>query len=280
MRFDYNKKEMVLNKIKRVSFLTSDYIMSSDVETSNDKKIILDFSYDIINTRTGVIVASGSYIIKETWETRSLKYGKYAKSKVKDYKKKLQSGECKLISLMDLYYLLNSLISTYGIKIFMAYNGKFDLEAIYSTFDYSNKKMKLWQKSAFELASEKPLFMQLDLLDLWTYASKLYKTKKFKKWYDKAIKIYSNSGNRKTTAEIVGRYILENLHFIEEHTGAKDLEIEYLIFIACYFNSPNKMVWLNYSGLWGVWRLAQDFIISKDSKLYSMFVLNKSCYAR
>lgn len=279
MRFNKDKNEMILNKIKRVSFLTSEYILLCDVETCNDNKIILDFSYVIINTRTGVIVASGSYIIKESWHTRSLKYGKYAKGKAKDYTKKLKNKECELITLIDLYDLLNNLINTYNIKIFMAYNGKFDLEALYCTFSYSNKKMKLWQKSAFELSNDKPLFMQLDLLDLWTYASKLYKKKKFKKWYDKAIKVYSNCGNRKTTAEIVGRYILENLHFIEEHTGAKDLEIEYLIFIACYFNSANKMVWLNYSGLWGVWRLAQDFIISKDSKLYTMFILNKNCYA-
>ena len=64
MYFNVLKKEIVLNKIKRVSFLTSDYILLCDVETCNDNKIILDFSYDIISTRTGVIVASGSYIIE------------------------------------------------------------------------------------------------------------------------------------------------------------------------------------------------------------------------
>ena len=70
MFYDKNKHEIVLNKIKRVSFLTSEYILLCDVETCNDNKIILDFSYDIISTRTGVIVASGSYIIKECWQTK------------------------------------------------------------------------------------------------------------------------------------------------------------------------------------------------------------------
>ena len=137
MYFNVLKKEIVLNKIKRVSFLTSDYILLCDVETCNDNKIILDFSYDIISTRTGIIVASGSYIIKESWQTRSLRYGKYAKSKIKNYVKKLKNKECELISLLDLYDLINNLISSYNIKIFMAYNGKFDLEALYSTFNYS-----------------------------------------------------------------------------------------------------------------------------------------------
>ena len=146
MFYDKNKHEIVLNKIKRVSFLTSEYILLCDVETCNDNKIILDFSYDIISTRTGVIVANGSYIIKESWQTRSLRYGKYAKGKVKNYIKKLNKKECKLISLLDLYDLINNLISSYNIKIFMAYNGKFDLEALYNTFNYSNSKMKLWQK--------------------------------------------------------------------------------------------------------------------------------------
>ena len=146
MFYNELKKEIVLNKIKRVSFLTSEYILLCDVETCNDNKIILDFSYVIISTRTGVIVASGSYIIKESWQTRSLRYGKYAKSKVKSYIKKLKNEECELISVIDLYDLLNNLINNYNIKIFMAYNGKFDLEALYCTFNYANSKMKLWQK--------------------------------------------------------------------------------------------------------------------------------------
>lgn len=271
--FKKSSGDFVLNKIKKVSLAKEKYLLLVDNETCNDDKIILDFSYNIVNAKTGQIVEKNTYIIKETWETPTLRNGIYSKDKVKDYRSMLKSNKATLITKQHLYYKLNYLIKHYGVNIFIAYNGVFDLESLYNTFDYTNKRMKQWQHKCWRNLANKPLFLKLDLLDLWTYASKYYRTKSFKNWYDKAIGVYGATGNRKTTAEIMARYLKENAVFQEAHKGLEDLEIEYSIFMACVWKSPNKIVLLNYIGLWGVWKLAQDVKIQKDSNLYQKVVL-------
>ena len=273
--FKNEKGQFILNRITKRSLAKEKYLLLVDVETCNDNKIILDFSYNIISTKGGAVIEKGCLVIKESWETRSFKNGIYAKGKKKDYSTMLRKGQATLISKQDLYNKLNQLIDTYNLSVFMAYNGSFDLEAIYNTFDYQNKKMKLWKHKCWRGKENKPKFMKLDLLDLWTYASVLYKTPQFKKWYDKEIALYSSTGNRKTNAEIMARYIKENNLFLETHKGIEDLEIEYGIFIACIWHTKNKVVLLNYIGLWGAWKLAQNEKLSKDSKLYNHLVLQQ-----
>lgn len=273
MIFKNSKNELVLNKVKKVSLLKNNYLLLVDVETCNDNKIILDFSYKIISCKTGQVVEQNTFIIKESWETTSIVNGIYSKCKKKDYKKMLKENRALLIDKQHFYNKLNKIIKTYDIKIFMAYNGKFDLEAIYNTFDYSNNRMKFWKSKCWRKGKLQALFKNLDLLDLWTYASVFYKTKEFKEWYDKNIGVYSAKGNRKTNAEIMYKYLKENCMLIETHLGQEDLDIEYQIFIACVWKRPNKMVVLNYSGLYGAWKLAQDTKLKKDSKIYQKVVL-------
>ena len=274
MIFKNDNNELVLKRVCRLSLAKQDYILLVDVETCNDNKLILDFSYMIISCKSGLIIERNSYLIQEIWETRSLVNGKYAKGKKKDYKEMLKNNKITLITKQHLYNKLNKIIATYNIKIFMAYNGKFDLEAIYNTFDYTNNRMKLWKHKCWRGGDKKPLFRQLDLLDLWTYASIFYKTKHYKKWYDKNIKEYSASGNRKTNAEVVYRYLKENHLLKETHIAQEDLDIEYQIFIACVWKKSTKMFIANYSGLWGAWKLAQNKI-DKLSKIYQKLVLNR-----
>lgn len=275
MIFKNSKNELVLKKVIKISLGKITYILLVDVETCNDGKIILDFSYKIVSCKTGCIVEEGTFIIEESLKTKSIAYGIYSKNKLKRYRKMLKEGKATLISKQHLYNKLNKLIRDYDIKVFMAYNGKFDLEAIYNTFDYQNKKMKLWKNKCWRKGHLKPLFKNLDLLDLWTYASVFYKTKDYKDWYDKNICVYSPTGNRKTNAEVMYKYLRENNLLCETHIGREDLDIEYQIFMACVWKRLSKQVVLNYSGLYGAWKLAQDRKLSKDSKIYKKVVLQK-----
>jgi hypothetical protein len=275
MIFKNDKKDLVLKKVCKKSLRKEKNLLLVDVETCNDQKIILDFSYMIISCKTGLVVDRNTYIIKESWETKSIVNGIYSKSKKKDYKKMLKEKRAILIDKQHFYNKLNKLIKDFDIKIFMAYNGKFDLEAIYNTFDYENKHTKLWKLKCWRGGNLKPLFRNLDLLDLWTYASVFYKTKDFKKWYDTNICEYTKTGNRKTNAEIMYRYLKENKFLVETHLAQEDLDIEYQIFMSCVWKQPNKMVLLNYSGLWGAWKLAQNARYTKNDKLYQKLILLK-----
>lgn len=274
MIFKNDKNELVLKKVCKSSLAKQKYLLLVDVETCNDQKIILDFSYMIISCKTGLVVERNSYLIEESWNTRNIINGIYSKPKKKDYQKMLKEKKASLISKQHLYNKLNKLIKDYEIKIFMAYNGKFDLEAIYNTFDYTNNRTKLWKSKCWRGGNYKPLFKDLELLDLWTYASVFYKTNHYKKWYDTNIKETSDKGNRKTNAEIMYKYLKENKFLIETHIAQEDLDIEYQIFLACVWKRKDKQVILNYSGLWGAWRLAQNNI-NKNSNIYQKLVLQK-----
>ena len=251
------------------------YLLLVDVETCNDNKIILDFSYMIISTKTGLVIERNCFLIKESWETKSIINGVYSKPKKKDYQKMLKDKKATIIDKQHLYNKLNKLIKTYDLKVFMAYNGIFDLEALYNTFDYSNKRTKLWKNKCWRKGLGKPLFKDMDLLDLWTYASVYYHTPQFKKWYDKEIGVYSDKGNRKTNAEIMYKYLKENKLLIETHLAQEDLDIEYQIFMACVWKRSSKKVWLNRIGLHGAWKLAQNNV-DKKGKTYQELVLYKT----
>lgn len=275
MIFKNDKNDLVLKKVCKKSLSKQNYLLLVDVETCNDNKIILDFSYMIISCKTGLVVERDTFIIKESWETRNIINGIYSKPKKKDYQKMLKENRATLIDKQHLYNKLNKLIKDFGIEIFMAYNGKFDLEAIYNTFDYTNNRTKLWKSKCWRGGNLKPLFRNLDLLDLWTYASVYYSTPQFEKWYDTNICEYTKSGNRKTNAEIMYRYLKENKLLSETHLAQEDLDIEYQIFQACVWKRKDKQVVLNYSGLWGAWRLAQTTPKKRHTKLYEKLVLQK-----
>lgn len=68
--------------------------------------------------------------------------------------------------------------------------------------------------------------------DIWTaiISTKLL-TKKYIKWC-KTNGYLTEKGNPKTSAEVVYKYLTNNLDFEEEHTGLADCEIEYQIYLA------------------------------------------------
>ena len=104
---------VVLKKVCKKSLAKEKYLLLVDVETCNDNKIILDFSYMIISCKTGLVVERNTYIIKESWETRNIVNGIYSKPKKKDYQKMLKSNKAILIDKQHFYNKLNKLIKDY-----------------------------------------------------------------------------------------------------------------------------------------------------------------------
>ena len=79
MIFKNDNNDLVLKKVCKKSLSKQNYLLLVDVETCNDQKIILDFSYMIISCKTGLVVDRNTYIIKESWETKSIVNGIYSK---------------------------------------------------------------------------------------------------------------------------------------------------------------------------------------------------------
>lgn len=217
-----------------------------DVETSNYKRIVVEFSYLVINKMFGK-AQEHCYIIKEVWENEEYRNGIFAKEKIAHWQDMLESGKAKLISIYKLYDLLNKTIKEKNITVFSAYNVAFDFDAIHKTYH----RYGIDKRADYESTNE---LLKLDKFCLWNYAKKIFLTKDYVKWA-KANNIVTEKKNTQSGAEAVYRYLTENTCFAETHYGIEDLQIEYSIFLASAMANTldrNNSLELNKNGNWNL----------------------------
>lgn len=269
------KEKYIHYKKSKKASLKRDYdlLIFLDTETTTDNKIIYDLSYLTFSTKRGAIMNKASFLILDTWNTKSLRYGKYlSKEKRKSYNQMIKQKKIQCTSKEELFSHLIDLINQYGTKkvLIVAYNTLFDLEAMYNTFSLHILRSKYFNNNCLmPNTKSRPNFLMCDYLDLWHYASPIFESKLYKKWYDLHLKEFglTKSGNRKTNCEILYRFLVDNAFIKETHIAQDDLEMEYQIFIAIYWKRGNSKIRVNYSGLYGAWKLAQNNCkLSKERK--------------
>lgn len=230
------KRTISLKKMKN-NFLT-------DVETCNDQRIVMELSYLVVNKLFGK-KQEKCFIIKEVWENEEYRNGKYAKEKLEHWQEMLDNGTAKLISIYELYKIINKTIEEENIETFSAYNANFDYNAILKTYHrYGLDKRKDYEK-------ENKL-LNLDLMCLWNYATKIYCSKEYVEWAIENKK-FTPKGKIQSNAESIYQYLIENKFFVETHFGIEDLQIEYTILIASVIQNTmdrNNKIVLNQNGSW------------------------------
>lgn len=275
MYYNKEKDRFYMNKPRIINKKKIGNVLLCDLETCNDEKTLFDFSYRVCSTKEFKVLERGSHILKESWLTKNVINGIYSKNKKKLYKKYLEKGMYKSITREELNELINVLVRKYNIKVFSAYNGAFDLESLVKTLSIENKRTKHFKN---KILNEDSLLLRLHLLDIGVLAHKLYETQDYKDWYDKNIKIYCKDGSRKVNCEIVTQYALKDNFFIEEHTGQKDLDVEYQLLMTLLGREDVQDIVLNWSMCWGVRLLASDKNLNQDSKYYQLVKMgNTEC---
>jgi hypothetical protein len=195
-------------------------ILLVDSETVNDNKIMVDFSGVVVNSNL-IKKTSFSFIIKEVWENTELMQGKYASAeKIEIWKKQIENGTKKVVSIYQLIKFVNNLIKENDIKIFCAYNVGFDKSAYKNTLEYFN---------CYERANK---IQFLKVIDIWKVVETFVNRDRYVRYCLKN-KFLTAKGNCKTSAEIVYKYLSEELHFLETHIANEDIEIELDILRAC-----------------------------------------------
>lgn len=264
MYFNSDTNSFRLNKPRIIKKQEIGNVFLCDLETCNEEKTLFDFSYRICSTKEYKVLQRGSCILKESWLTTRIINGIYSKKKKKAYKQYLEKGVYKQITREELNELINVLIRKYDIKIFCAYNGAFDLESLVRTLSIENKRSKHFKN---KVLNEDSLLLRLHLLDIGVLCKCYYETEDFQEWYDKNIKEYNKDGTRKVNCEIMAKYALKDDFFIEEHTGQRDLDVEYQLLMCCLGREDIKQVVLNWSMCWGV-RLLATKKLKPTSKTY------------
>jgi DNA polymerase III epsilon subunit-like protein len=199
----------------------SDYVIVLDTETTGlDKPFCYDISWYIM-TKDGIVRDFKAYVVEQVWHNLPLFESAYYKEKRQKYIEMMRKHD----AIMNKWgYIMQDLkrdIKKYEAKGVYAYNSDFDDKVIRFNCD--------WYKCMNPLDN-------IDVYDIWGYASQhitgLNDYKRFCETHD----FFTDTGNYKSSAEVVYRYITNNPDFEEEHMGLFDSEIEAKILLYCIKN--------------------------------------------
>lgn len=178
------------------------------------------------------IVKKHDYLVYEIWSDNNLMNNAFYKSKHGLYVDKIMNREIEILPFNEIIKLLKLDLQQYNIKAFTAYNVTFDLDALMQTTTYINTGVfnMFWtitksQKVAPDYVKfcQKYILGDIEIWDLWSLACQtLCNQKTFQAFYMEL----TSHGNPRTSAEVVYRYIIDDLEFEEEHTALSDSIIE------------------------------------------------------
>lgn len=204
---------------KRIS-----YYLTIDTETANslDDPMMYDLG-GAIHDKRGKVYEAFSFIIYDVFcADRALFDTAYYAAKRPMYEEQIKSGKRKIVSIYTARRHVADLCRKYGVKAIIAHNASFDYRATNYTLRYVTKSA-----SRFFLPYGIPMWDTLKMAQDTICRQPTYQR------FCKANGYCQRNGKPRATAEILYRYISQNLAFSEDHTGLEDVLIEKEIFAKC-----------------------------------------------
>lgn len=189
-----------------------------DTETTGiGKPFCYDVGYKIIDDN-GANIITRHFIIEQIWHNLPLFESAYYKEKRPKYVQLMRQRR----AVMDKWgYIMRQLardIKNYEIADAYGYNSKFDDNVF--TFNCD------WYKCNNPLET-------IPVYDIWGYASEYITGTRDYQEFCEENELFTDSGNYKSSAEAVYRYITGDTEFEEAHMGLHDAEIEAEILKYC-----------------------------------------------
>lgn len=148
----------------------------------------------------------------------------YFADKRPQYVADILAGKRKMMDTWQIYKLIRNLCKEWDVKACIAHNARFDIKVVNATLRYQTKSKRRW-------------FFPYEL-PIWDTMKMANDTICKQKRYIDFCKSNGYMTNHATpqvrkTAEILWRYLTNDVTFEEEHTGLADVEIEAQIFAEC-----------------------------------------------
>ena len=195
-----------------------------DTETTND--IDFPLCYDIgfaVVDKKGRVYKKFSFVVAEIFFDKELMSSAYFSEKIPQYRKDIKKGKRKVRQVMTIRRILYQVCKKYNISVIMAHNARFDYKSLSLTLRYITKS-----KFRYFLPYGVSVYDTLKM-------SRKFFAKNYKYiQYCKKNGFVTKNGKPKFTAEIIYRYIIKDISFIESHTGLEDVLIEKEIFSYLY----------------------------------------------
>ena len=214
---------------------TDERIIVVDVETTNsiDDPFCYDVGFAVIDP-LGKIYESHSYVVADIFLDSDLMESAYFKDKIPQYWEDIKNGKRLLRRFKTIKMIFADVVKQYGVKIVVAHNARFDYRALNLTQRFlTSSKYRYFFPFGIEIWDSLKMSREV-LRDSVEYDNFCYEnnflTKRLAKRY---------------TAEILYRFLTDNLDFEESHTGLEDVEIEKEIFAYCLSQKPeiNGALW-------------------------------------
>jgi DNA polymerase III epsilon subunit-like protein len=185
--------------------------------------LIYDIGW-VIGDKYGNKAIEREFIVQEVFYNKIMENAFYGK-KMPMYWERIGKADILVRSFREILKQLNDDLSLFKNKDLMAYNMNFDLRALRSTAEFCGLTSK-GNKDNQLLFTEKQNFQ-----DIWGLAVETLALPEKEDFYDfvETYELLTPSGNPKTSAEVIYRYINNDPDFIEDHTALSDARIEYEI---------------------------------------------------
>ena len=200
------------------------YFLTIDTETANnmDNPFVFDIG-GAIHDKQGNVMETFSFIVKEVfYGMPDLMAECFYQSKLPMYRAQIEQGFRQVKSWYEIRVHIHKLCDKYSVKAIIAHNMQFDYRSTNTTQRYLT-----YSRYRYFFPKDIPLWDTLSMARDTIVKQKTY------------IRFCENNGyctkngKPRATAEILYRYITNDVDFTESHTGLEDVLIEKEIFVKC-----------------------------------------------
>lgn len=217
--------KMITNKIDR----RKKYFMVLDTETcpidreleevTPANMLVYDLGYTITDKK-GNVYRTGSYVISDIFfgEFYTKMQSSYYANKIPKYMEQIAKGERVVKTWKQVSFILRKVLEEFNINVVVAHNARFDNGVLKNTKDY---------------LEEYPMLPYIEWWDTLKMARSILKERKSYKRFCENNNFMTKNNQCRFTAEVIYRYLTNDLEFEESHTGLEDTLIEKDILAFC-----------------------------------------------
>ena len=188
-----------------------------DVTPTN--MLVYDIGYTITDKK-GNVYRTGSYIVSDIFfgEFYTKMQSSYYADKIPKYMEQIAKGERVVKTWKQISFLLRKDLEEFDINVVVAHNARFDYGVLRNTKDY---------------LEEYPMLPYVEWWDTLKMARSILKERKSYKRFCEDNNYMTKNNQCRFTAEVIYRYLTNDLEFEESHTGLEDTLIEKDILAFC-----------------------------------------------
>lgn len=204
-------------------------VIMLDTETTNeiDCPICYDIGFSVVDLDNGEVIEQHSYVIADVFCDKELMSSAYFADKIPQYWADIKNGTRMLRRWATIRAIIKDVMAQYGIDTVVAHNARFDYTSTATTQRYlTSSKWRYFFPYGTKFLCTLKMAKQIFGKDNEYIA--FCEEHEFLTTYKKP----------KLTAEVIYRYLTNDIEFVESHTGLEDVEIETVILLECIKRNP------------------------------------------